>query len=549
MATIDAISFLPRWTKRVRTDGGGRDPLGLSRVTENITDHLLQGIITTTDRARYYSFYCWSLWHVQLGGSPRKYADYIRAFRRREAFMALSTMMADNEASPVGVRMVGPKLEAANRTGAADCDFKVLPSNDLGGYGQYYAGSLIQLGLTKHENGLDVVTPEIGEALALAYHKVVENTPYLRKIRWNQPEVDLREIQQSAPYFSLDSLSHPFASIERDLLRKLFFSLDGTVKAERSTLRRHSLGLILDIIGEYERAGAPATNEEFEWQVVHAPHYFRQLWLGDRKATRYKAPETFGVCDSFWQQFCLHQFVANAIESLLYAVLETLSSEPSGLPLDQICARLAGDGFASEMRDIAGRSCDSPRVLLSTLGIDGRPSASFCARKQAELGLLHPRSEMQTVREVPTDPTRAAARAVLTLATLYSKWRSAGNDAFNFVMANAGNELCAGRVLGYVDEWLMPDCSWQVALETLIADCVVNQHDNVMYEKRNLESCWLHKQERRIIKDQDYDPPSRSSRQGNAIRILSDIGLINCASAFYRLTGDGRKLLNRLSTQ
>ena len=53
MATIDAISFLPRRTKRVRTDGGGRDPLGLSRVTENITDHLLQGIITTTDRARY----------------------------------------------------------------------------------------------------------------------------------------------------------------------------------------------------------------------------------------------------------------------------------------------------------------------------------------------------------------------------------------------------------------------------------------------------------------------------------------------------------------
>src|SRR5450631_2917106 len=98
MATIDAISFLPRWTKRVRTDGGGRDPLGLSRVTEAITDHLLQGIITTTDRARYYSFYCWSLWHVQQAVVPRKFGDYVRALRRREAFMALSTMQADKEA-------------------------------------------------------------------------------------------------------------------------------------------------------------------------------------------------------------------------------------------------------------------------------------------------------------------------------------------------------------------------------------------------------------------------------------------------------------------
>ena len=150
--------------------------------------------------------------------------------------MALSTMQADKEASPVGVRMVGPKLEAANRTGTADCDFKVLPSNDLGGYGQYYAGSLIQLGLTKHENGIDVVTPEAGEALALAYHKVVENTPYLRKTRWNQPEVDLKEMQQSAPYFSLDSLSQPFASTERDLLRKIFFSLDGTVRVRTFNL-------------------------------------------------------------------------------------------------------------------------------------------------------------------------------------------------------------------------------------------------------------------------------------------------------------------------
>jgi hypothetical protein len=463
--------------------------------------------------------------------------------------MALSTMQADKEASPVGVRMVGPKLEAANRTAAGDCDFKVLPSNDLGGYGQYYAGSLIQLGLTKHANGIDLVTPEAGEALALAYHNVVQKTPYVRNARWDKSEVDLKEIQQSAIYFSLDSLSQPFASAERDLLRKMFFSLGAAVKSDRSTLRRHSLGLILHIIGEYERAGAPATNEELEWQVVHAPHYFRQLWPANRKAISYKAPETFGICHSFWQQFCLHQFVANAIESLLYAVLEILSSEPSGLPLDQICTRLVTHGFASEIRDIAGRSCDSPRVLLSTVGIDGKPPASLCTRKQAEIGLLHPRSEVQTVREIPTDPTRAAARAVLTLATLYSKWRSVQNDTFAYVMANAGNELCAGRVLTYMDQWLRPDCSWQVALATLIADCVVNQYDSVMYEKRNLESCWLHRQEGRILRDQDYDPPSRSSRQGNAIRILSDIGLTDAASGAYRLTGDGRKLLNRISTQ
>ena len=198
MATIDAVAFLPRWTKRVRTDGGGRDPLGLSRVTESITDHLLQGIITTTDRARYYSFYCWSLWHIQQTGQSRKFADFIREFRRREAFMALSTIMANSEASPVGVRMVGPKLEAATQAGVVDCDFKVLPSNDLGGYGQYYAGSLLQLGLTRHADGIDLTTSDLGNPLALAFDKAVEGTPYLKKKRWQDREVDLKEIKQSA---------------------------------------------------------------------------------------------------------------------------------------------------------------------------------------------------------------------------------------------------------------------------------------------------------------------------------------------------------------
>jgi hypothetical protein len=122
-----------------------------------------------------------------------QFAEYVRAFRRREAFMALSTMQADKEASPVGVRMVGPKLEAANRTAVADCDFKVLPSNDLGGYGQYYAGSLIQLGLTNHENGIDLVTPEAGEALALASTRWLRTRHTYEKHAGTNPKLTSRK--------------------------------------------------------------------------------------------------------------------------------------------------------------------------------------------------------------------------------------------------------------------------------------------------------------------------------------------------------------------
>ena len=64
-----ATTFHPRWTKRAVFEGSGRDPLGLSRVTDNFTDLLLPSIITTTNRARYYSFYAWALResHESLG--------------------------------------------------------------------------------------------------------------------------------------------------------------------------------------------------------------------------------------------------------------------------------------------------------------------------------------------------------------------------------------------------------------------------------------------------------------------------------------------------
>jgi hypothetical protein len=59
------MKFLPQWTRRVAMDGSGRDPLGHSRVSDALTGYLLPDIITTTDRARYYSFYTWAVADIQ----------------------------------------------------------------------------------------------------------------------------------------------------------------------------------------------------------------------------------------------------------------------------------------------------------------------------------------------------------------------------------------------------------------------------------------------------------------------------------------------------
>jgi hypothetical protein len=94
-----ATALLPRWTKRVSIEEGGRDPLGLSRVSGMITDFLLQGIITQTYRARYYSFYCWTIWHIETEERPATYQEFAAAFQRRDTLFTLASLEANSDSS------------------------------------------------------------------------------------------------------------------------------------------------------------------------------------------------------------------------------------------------------------------------------------------------------------------------------------------------------------------------------------------------------------------------------------------------------------------
>ena len=101
-STTNAKTFenaLPCWTKRVITQNTGRDPLGLSRISNIITDYLMTGIITTTNRARYYSLFSWILWHIEKSEAPLEFESFREAFQRRDTAIALATLIHDKETS------------------------------------------------------------------------------------------------------------------------------------------------------------------------------------------------------------------------------------------------------------------------------------------------------------------------------------------------------------------------------------------------------------------------------------------------------------------
>lgn len=545
MPSTEATARIPKWTKHVVTELGGRDPLGLSRVSFMITDYLLKCIITTTSRARYYSFYPWALWHVEKFEAPKRYAEFAAGFRRREAFIALATLQHNaDSASVVGADAVRPRLGKYSEGKEVDTNFAVLPSNAMGGYGQYYGGSLYGLGLThRTEDGIDRAASGRGEALAMAFDHSVAQTQYLKQNQFEEKVIPLDVLKKSAGRFSLDSLDQERATEERELLRNLFFSWDRPEVGDTDLLRRHTLGLVLHTVSEYGKAGFKPTSVDY--YLVYPPYYYGVLWRDDEPPMPYQPPAALATCYGFWQQFCAHEYLTQALENLLYCTLEVLNLQPSGMPLDDVCSNLTGQKFGATLVELFGAGA-TPRDLMAALEIDTVPSEEHCRAAHIEIGATSNKSERALV-ERDGKPEDVAAAAVGLLAVLYSKWRGARNEFARNIGTKAGSNLWTGIVLPALDRWLRPDLDWKSALASLMEPFVLDQHDRVMYEKGRLESCWLHRLDGKIHKDQDYQPVFRASRHWNCVRILRDIGLLEFGPGDeISITPDGRRQLSRI---
>jgi hypothetical protein len=550
MAAIDDL--IPRWTKRVVTDAGGRDPLGLSRVGFLITDYLLTGIITTTDRARYYSFYCWVLWHIEREDAPVKYEDFVAGFRRREAALAVATIANNPSTSPVGVEATRIQFEKGKSTGFLDTDFKVLPSNSLGGYGQYYAGSIYHMHLShRSAEGMDRVSPGVAEQLAQSFQNSIENTPYIKNKLYSEREIPVKDLLKSKEFLTLDALNEPFAAEEKRKLLEIFFDLNEEKKDDKTLLRRQTLIYLLYILDLYNKNGSSvdAANYENLDEYLLYSLYYGVLWLEDEVVVPFEKLESFSFCESLWRQFCVHQFLIQALELLLSSVIETAGQETGGDSLENIIENFVTPEFFVRLTAIFGEdsSVGSPFELLNSIGIDKLPTPESSVRLREELLPDKKGSEAQILDLPAAGTSGAAAQAVALLAVIYGKWRGDNADAgINYLARHAGPELWILKVFPVLDTWFEPQITWLGTFAALIDVFVLQQHDRIMYEKRRLDSCWLRRTDGRIFREQDYRPVWRASRFYNATKIMTDLGLIKVDERKLEITAEGADLLNQL---
>jgi hypothetical protein len=485
------------------------------------------------------------LWHIEQEEKPETTAEFVAAFQRREAAIALATMLGDENSSPVGKRTVARRLRTAREQGEVNVAFQVLPANKLGGFGQYYAGCLYQLGLThRTDDGIDRVTRGAAEDLAQAVQRTLAATPYLKRALFRETAFDLDALERSRDRLTLDAISEPFANEERRLLVELLF--DG--KTPPDVARRETLTRILALVEAYESAGIALREDRLPAQLVHGPAYFHVLVRDDDHTRRYDAPDSLAACSDYWRQFSLHQFLTQGLEGLLDAVLRVLAARKQGAGLDEIVTELTGPRFSAYLEKATGGECPSPDGLMRRLGVAAVPNEDSCMRARSEFAWTKPVNEWVCEDEA-TQAATVAARSCLVLAVLYAKWRGIVTDkTFGAVGMKAGTELAATNVLPRLDSWLEDGTTWSSAVHDVVA-LVVNHHDRVMYSKHRLESCWLHVEDKRLVRDQDYEPYFRSARHDQAVRILVDLGLLSWVTTKddkrLSLTAAGRKVARR----
>lgn len=384
--------------------GTGRDPLGLSLTSDRLTRLLLPSIISTTERARYYSFYTWVISEIEAmrkaGGQE---VSFERELQWREAAFALASKLEfKTSLSVIGSDAVKITLAEERRDGTLDTFFRVLPASPTGGFGQYYSACLQHLKLVKQTDLDQWEVESDGKEIAAAFSDATRQASYFKQGWASQRYVPRSVLQESANVFSLDSIDSQAAAKERQLLIESLFSLKQKPTPKDPLYRQGTLGELLHVINAYQQAGLAMTRRRADSMAIIWTHYFESLDAGNGDAQPYEVPAAFMEVHAFWRQYSAHQFLSFALEALLGSVLDKLAAHRTGLDQTSLLNALLDDTFFADLKLTMGRDCARPESLLAALGMNGIPDAGISRSVTQSFGIKNPLNEwaFTTVQQV-----------------------------------------------------------------------------------------------------------------------------------------------------
>ncbi len=310
----------------------GLDHLGSAAPCIAIYSTLLPGITNVTDRARYYSYYPWFLWKYEQLGEPVEPNRFHELYRRADCLFTLvaefhststagdpdrhgSRMVGRDTLVPALRDLVGGKSIRLSTFATQDEEGRRYFKNRLGGLGQYYLGTLEELGILTGRKGQFVqYDPAQGVEIARRFDGGVPSKLFWETVTGDT--VTTKILKQLAPFCPCQLSSN---KPEHSWLIDLFFGRLADDDASR--LRRsQSLALVLHLT----RAIASDPNVTIDAMTFRDACYSGSLPAGGT----WNVPESLAGIRDEWRLYERNELLSICCQSSLTMFVRSLELMP-----------------------------------------------------------------------------------------------------------------------------------------------------------------------------------------------------------------------------
>jgi hypothetical protein len=312
---------------------GGLDHLGVQAPCIQIYSQLLPGITNVTDRARYYSFYPWLLSQFEKQ-AWRSESEVLLMLRRAECLLTLISLQHDHDsddgtenhrAAMVGSEALSHAVTVVNAGGTVTIstysDVNATAhryfKNPVGGLGQYYFGTLWGLGLLDGDSPRAMRLPKgTGTKMAEIVEHYVPTDKFIEILKLDSVNKDnLVSLRGFCPCSLSDAKEEAEALIGIMLQGWTVLNPDEVASEDvrhASTSRSHSLAYLCLL-----------ADTAYESATTFDVHSFRAMIYTISNATNKELsfPESLSSTVSGWQVYQRNELLSVALQGLFFSLL------------------------------------------------------------------------------------------------------------------------------------------------------------------------------------------------------------------------------------
>jgi hypothetical protein len=555
----------PRWIDPIYEIETGEDFLGLRSVSARITDRLLPGIVTITDRARYYSFFSWLLDEYRQG-HPEKWSPGT-FIKRREQIFALANIFYTGKITgrPQVEHLNGSdkltvhweKYRNANRIPLSVGDYLQA---GRGGYNDF-AGAMERLNIVRTVSNDTWELWPSGQKLARAFERAIESTRYFKQ-REKYDTADTVSVDILLEYGEACHLDRLVKRPDHRPLLEVLFAFDAphqptweNPETENLENMRGSLGLMLEML---DQAQEPFGDYDFRQAMAYA---------GCADYAPYKPSEPLHPFLAHWRMYQLREYYVYALYAFWFYFLDWLCQQERAA-LNTFDTHLCGIDLQPALT-IAGIEMgltlpqewqlnDWFNQLSTKCGYPGKSLQEQCIAfaQSSQTPLNEHALYLQIQKNHGQDPEAMLGLAWLLLSASFLRLKGvqARNESNCWYWAELGN-LRRRSMAGFVekvDELISSGQTIATAWSTLFREYIISQHIRTCLDKwRNRNANTFHfNYEQGLLEYVRFDDQAltlTASRFDQAATVLFDLGLYEYQEdRTPQLTALGKQTLARV---